>query len=55
MLGVLLMNKEELVEMTVNGSLCCSNQEMVEFKIQREAMHVSSGIKLLVFTVLQLI
>jgi len=31
------MNKE-LVEMTVSGSLCYSDQEMVKFKIQREVM-----------------
>lgn len=55
LIGLLLVHKEKLVEMTVNGSLCCSDHEMAEFEIQREAMHISRRIKPLVFTVLQLI
>lgn len=45
LLGLLLTNKEKLVrDVKANGSLGCSNHELVEFKILREASKMNSRI-----------
>lgn len=45
LLDLLLTNKEKLVrDVKANGSLGCSNRELVEFKILREASKMNSRI-----------
>lgn len=50
-LDLLLTKKEELSgEMKINGSLGCSNHEIVKFKILKGARKSSSGVQIVGFS-----